>query len=131
MKPILRLVFASAAAVASGACANDRPAGHSPPIRPAPVVAQPDPAPAPVQPAAPPAAPQNPRNYVTYTVKVTGMTCPIRCAKEVRDQLLAVPGVLHVDIDQDERKAMVDVVPGTDPETIVHGLKSPYAGRLL
>lgn len=78
-----------------------------------------------------PAAPADPRNYLTYTIKVNGMTCPIRCVREVRDFLKAVPGVLHVEIDYDSRTAIVDVTPGTAPETVIAGLKGNYTGRLV
>lgn len=78
-----------------------------------------------------PAAPTDPRNYVTIRIKVSGMTCPIRCVREVKEQLAAVPGVLHVDIDSDRREAVVDIAPGTDPETVVAGLHGDYRGRLL
>ena len=81
--------------------------------------------------AAAPTDPANPRNYLTFTIKVTGMTCPFSCVREVREQLKAVPGVLHVEIDWDASRAIVDVQPGTDPATLVEGLKAPYAGRLL
>jgi copper chaperone CopZ len=73
----------------------------------------------------------DPADYLTFTLKVTGMTCPIRCVHEVHDQLRAVPGVLRVQVDYDERRAIVDVRPGTDPDSLSHGLKAPYAGRLL
>lgn len=95
-------------------------------------------------PDAPPAAPPQipnpyaevpktewPANYQTLQIKVSGMGCPIRCVREVKEMLSAVPGVLHVTVDYDEREVAVDVVPGTDPESVLRGLKGPYSGRLM
>lgn len=77
------------------------------------------------------AAPADLGEHVTYTLQVSGMTCPFTCVRHVREQLSAVPGVLHVQIDWEGRRAIVDVAPATDPDTLVRGLKEPYAGRLL
>ena len=67
----------------------------------------------------------------THVLKIMGMTCPNRCVQEVREQLLAVPGVLDVVIDTNARKATVRVARGTDPELLVAGLRAPYSGRLM
>lgn len=134
----------AAVALALAACAGTSGGGHRTTPRPelVPPPADGDPAvvaaaaPANVErpgPAVPPQATTAPaeRNYQTIRIKVSGMTCPIRCVREVTEQLQAVTGVLHVTIDHDRREAIVDVAPGTDPESVLAGLRAPYAGRLL
>ena len=136
MKSVPALVSAVAIALVAAACAHTGTGSATAAAVPepgAPIVPTPESAPvvtsAPASPAGP--AVDDVKNYVTYHVKVTGMTCPIRCIREVRDQLTAVTGVLHVEIDFDAKEAIVDVRPGTDPDTLVGGLRSPYAGRLV
>ncbi|MCE9636217.1 MAG: cation transporter [Planctomycetes bacterium] len=136
-------VVGLAAILGLGACAQDGPYRAPKPHANAPVVVEPStpsdtqptsstPDPLPPRPVVPPqASGENAKNYLTYIVKVTGMTCPFKCVREVKEQLLAVEGVLDVQIDYDHAKVTVNVRPGTDPETLVAGLKTPYAGRLL
>lgn len=137
MKTAPSAVILALAALAVSACGTPGapPSTPSPAEQPAVVETMPAPPPDPPPPAAPPAPvwtkTESPRNYETVRLKVTGMTCPIRCPREVKEQLLAVPGVLHVVIDTDDRAAIVDVVPGTNPELVLGGLKAPYAGRLM
>lgn len=143
-----RLVIAGLATIAALAgCAQEGPYRAPKPHANAPVVVaptppadtQPDsqpvpksPDPLPPRPVRPPqASGENAKNYVTYIVKVTGMTCPFKCVREVKEQILAVDGVLDLQIDYDHSKVTVNVRPGTDPESLVAGLKAPYAGRLL
>lgn len=132
-----------AALLGLGACAQTGTHRAPTPHASVPVAAEPTPPsdtqpapsvpdPLPPRPVVPPqASGENAKNYLTYVVKVTGMTCPFKCVREVKEQILAVEGVLDVQIDYDHSKVTVNVRPGTDPETLVQGLKSPYAGRLL
>ena len=122
-------------ACAAAACAVPQASAPSSSASPAPAEPVAAAEPLPQAPAAPPAPAfvktETPRNYETIHIKVTGMTCPIRCPREVRDQLMAVPGVLFVTVDTDDREAIVDIVPGTNPELVLGGLHKPYAGRLM
>lgn len=72
-------------------------------------------------------APAGPRDV---EIRIFGMECPIRCPLEVRDQLRAVPGVLHVDVDSDTHTARVRIAAGTAPEALLAALEPPYSGRL-
>jgi len=133
--PALAIVLAAAL----GACAAP-PEGRAP--RPSddgadrgspPVAAEPSAPPAPSLPVPPqtPVAPgEDARTYETVTIRVAGMTCPIRCVREVKEALQAAPGVLDVFIDYDRREARVNVRPGTDPESLLEALKPKYTGRL-
>jgi copper chaperone CopZ len=89
------------------------------------------PAPPPSSPLAETPRSEWPPNYETLRIKVSGMTCPFKCVREVKEMLRAVPGVLHVTVDYDEREADVDVTPGTDPQSVVRGLTGGYTGRLI
>lgn len=73
-----------------------------------------------------------PKLSETYVLKVTGMTCPIRCVREVREILEKVPGVEQVVIDQPTSKATCHVKPGTDPQTLVDAFvgQKYYAAKL-
>jgi copper chaperone CopZ len=139
-----RLLATLALLGALGACSTTPEDGSGAP-REIPDLPERKPAPDPPSPKTEPAAaapaPANPyaglpesewpANYQTVHIKVFGMTCAIRCVREVKEMLQAVPGVLHVRIEYDEKEAIVDVTPGTDPETVLHGLKGSYTGRLL
>lgn len=77
--------------------------------------------------------PEGPTSRVlseTVVLRVTGMTCPVKCPREVRDLLLAVPGVENVIIDYDRREAICHVRPGTDPQALIEALVPPYAAKL-
>ena len=100
------------------------PVGPQPPVGPWPV---PPNAPA----ASAPSDPSAPKLAETYTLKVGGLYCPIRCAREVREALMAVPGVENVLIDFDTKRVICHCKPGTDPNALVAALKSPYSGMLL
>jgi len=65
-----------------------------------------------------------------HRLRIFGMTCPVRCPLEVRDQLRAAPGVLGVSVDYDEREATVRVAPGTDMAEVVGALRPPYSAHL-
>ncbi|MCG3134113.1 MAG: hypothetical protein HMLKMBBP_01399 [Planctomycetes bacterium] len=69
---------------------------------------------------------------VTYVLKVTGMNCPIRCVREVREILEPIPGVQQVVIDQPTGKVTCHCNPGTDPQTLVAAFEGQkyYAAKL-
>ena len=67
----------------------------------------------------------------TVMLKVSGMSCPIRCPREVKEQLEAVPGVREARIDYPAKQAACDVEPGTAPADVAAGLKTPYSGQPL
>jgi len=78
---------------------------------------------------APADAPQG--TLAEVKVAVYGMSCPIRCPEEVKDQLRAVPGVRSVTVDFEDKSATCRVVPGTETAAVVAGLHDPYSGALL
>jgi copper chaperone CopZ len=71
------------------------------------------------------------RDVETLRLFVDGMTCPVRCAREVRNMLTRVPGVLNVAVDVPSRSVLANVERGTDPQTLVDAIRAPYRARLL
>jgi copper chaperone CopZ len=67
----------------------------------------------------------------TVTLHVDGLTCPLKCPREIRAMLADVPGVVNVNVDVPSRSVTVDVLRGTDPETIVDAIKAPYRARRI
>ena len=76
-------------------------------------------------PAPEPESPQSVRQLVT-----SGLTCPIRCPREIRQMLETVPGVRGVQVDYDRKVVSVSVEAGTGPEELVAAVKPPYAAEL-
>ena len=75
--------------------------------------------------------PADPDAVESVTLSITGMTCAVICPREVRRMLLSAPGVLRVRIDWEEREASCTVMRGTDPQTLLEALRSPYAARVV
>jgi copper chaperone CopZ len=133
MNPRLSLLL-----VALACCAE--PAAYQAPVRPpseGPFLADVVPPPGQTQTAlahdrtAVPAAPAGvQRDMVRVTMHVAGLTCPIVCAREVKAMLEKVPGVLHTYVAVSDQLVMCDVTKGTDPQTLVAAIKSPYRATL-
>lgn len=147
-RPLASRLLVVALAIACTACAGS---GHSAPpsdhLQPAHRGPQPSaPAPEPARPAVAaqprPTAPSrgdalglptigDDARYESVVVKVEGMTCAFACPKEVRYQLEAVPGVVSCSVDFTSKTASCRVMPGTDPKSVVAGLRDPYSGAVL
>src|SRR5438876_228199 len=98
------------------------PAQPAPPARPAPA----EPAPryaGTAQEAPAPAAPQ--RDVETLRLHVDGMTCPVRCPREIKEMLSKVPGIVNVAVDVPSQTVIANVMRGTNPQTLVDAIKSP------
>src|SRR5262245_12766922 len=122
-RPRVSVLLVAALLAACASTQNTGPGnGQTPQVAPPPTASGPavPPAPAPQAPNPVAEIPRSewPPNYETLHIKVSGMTCPFKCVREVKEMLRAVPGVLHVTVDYDEREADVDVVPGTDPQSV-------------
>ena len=62
---------------------------------------------------------------------VRGMTCPIKCVRDIKEQIQAVPGVSTVYVDFDAKTAVVRVDAGTDPESLAAAVRPPYSAHVL
>lgn len=81
---------------------------------------------------APSAAPEGvERQILTYRLHVDGMTCPVRCPREIKEMLSGVPGIVNVAVDVPTQTVMRNVERTTDPQALVDAIKSPYRARLL
>lgn len=69
--------------------------------------------------------------YESVLIRVEGLTCAYACPKEVRYQLEAVPGVVSCSVDFTSKTASCRVMPGTNPKTVLAGLRTPYSGSLI
>ena len=78
-----------------------------------------------------PTAPDAERRVETVRLGLSGLSCPIKCTREVREMLKPVAGVVHVVVDFDSKQAVVTVERGTDPRALVEAVHDPYAARLL
>ena len=74
--------------------------------------------------------PSDPDATEDVVLRITGMTCPVICPKEVRQMLAEAPGVVRVSVDWEERSATCTVRAGTDPQTLLASLRSPYTARV-
>ena len=72
-----------------------------------------------------------PNETELVVLSVTGMTCSVICARQVRNMLLSAPGVLRVRVDWEDREARCLVTRGTDPQSLLEALRSPYAARVV
>ena len=133
----LRTIALTVLAVVATACGSttSNPQPYRPPPRP---VQQPR-APQPVsqvpnyQPQAP--APvyheHAPIRGGDVVLEVRGMTCPVKCVRQVKEMLGAAPGVKSVRVDFDAKAAIVSVEPGTDPQTLTRYVRPPYSAYVV
>lgn len=87
-------------------------------------------APPPAGPVAADASASDPDATDEVVLRITGMTCPVRCPREVQEMLAAAPGVVAVSIEWELREAHCTVKHGTDPRSLPAALRSPYAGHV-
>ena len=71
------------------------------------------------------------RRFTTVRLQVDGIRCPIRCAREVKEMLKPVEGVVDVIVDYPTRTVHCTVKTGTDPDTLLRAVHNPYRARLL
>jgi len=64
-------------------------------------------------------------------LEVRGMTCPIKCVRQIKAMLGAAPGVKSVRVDFDAKAAIVSVEPGTDPESLTRYVRPPYSAYVV
>lgn len=62
---------------------------------------------------------------------VRGMTCPIRCVREIKEQIEVVTGVQSIYVDYDAKTAVIRVDAGTDPNTLAAAVRPPYSAHVL
>ena len=138
MRSVLALTVA--AALTLGACASNRVPDDAPdPYRnstyrdPPTAPPQPAPQPGPTQPPQPtqPQPTVSPFPAGAVLLEVRGMTCPIRCVREVKEQIARAPGVRSVSVDYDARTAIVKVEEGTDPASLARYVRPPYSAHLI
>jgi copper chaperone CopZ len=70
------------------------------------------------------------RDIVTVRMHVDGMSCPIVCAREVKAMLAPVKGIVSIAVDTPTQTVQCEVLKGTDPQTLVAAIKSPYRARI-
>ena len=81
-----------------------------------------------MRPAPEPVAAGNVRRVL---LDVRGMTCPIKCVRDIKEQIQAVPGVSTVYVDFDAKTAVVRVDAGTDPQSLAMAVRPPYSAHVL
>jgi copper chaperone CopZ len=72
------------------------------------------------------------RTVDTIRLHVDGMTCPVRCPREIKEMLSKVPGIIgDPAVDVPSQTVLVNVPHGMNPQPIVDAITSPYRARLL
>ena len=82
----------------------------------------------PTRPAQEPVAAADVRRVL---LDVRGMTCPIKCVRDIKEQIQAVHGVSTVYVDFDAKTAVVRVDAGTDPASLAAAVRPPYSAHVL
>ena len=64
-------------------------------------------------------------------IKVEGMTCPVGCAPQVKQQLESVDGVSKVVVDFEAKQATVETSKQVQEQTLLAALKEPFKGEIV
>ncbi|MBN1444110.1 MAG: heavy-metal-associated domain-containing protein [Planctomycetes bacterium] len=63
-------------------------------------------------------------------INVEGMSCPVGCAPQVKEQLASVDGVTKVEVDFEAKLATVETSKQVDEKDLLAALKDPFKGEI-